>query len=220
MILSLIQTSQDAIRSTVESLQQIYTIVFALAIAEAFRQFVADRADPTEDRTIHWDRLFALISLLVLVVPFYQGMTQYLFDVYIEVSERSPRPSPYGVYLLIDCVVFTVESGFFFVLSRSLPGKQWQRFYWTVVVLLVLDVVWGSFVLIRDALNITRNLPDIKWWVILNIVCSVLLIVTILLLRKLCQPESWWGRVVAMLIVTARTVADYITSWDIYFPQN
>ena len=64
MILSLIQTSPDAIRSTVESLQQIYTIVFALAIAEAFRQFVADRADPTEDRTIHWDRLFALIPCM------------------------------------------------------------------------------------------------------------------------------------------------------------
>lgn len=207
--------SGNAIECTVRSLQWIYTIVIALAIGEAFKQFVPepDRqrvtgADPgTKECRIQWDRLPSLFSFLALVVPFYHGMTRF-FSVMYSPGRIS---ASYGAWLLIDCVAFTAEAGLFFVLARSLPKHLWWRFNHATVALLCLDIVWGVFVWK------CRQCP-ISSWVVVN-VCAVPLLAGVYLffnrVRGLAVLAPW----AMCVLLLSRTVADYWTGWPFYFPR-
>ena len=48
----------DAIWSTVEYLRQIFAIVLALAVTEAFKQFIADRAEEPLAPAVRRDALW------------------------------------------------------------------------------------------------------------------------------------------------------------------
>ena len=195
----------STIESTVGSLQQIYAIVIALAIAEAFMQFVLDPKSSCEQVGIQKERFLPLLSLLFLVVPFYHGMTRFFCEVYHEDQINNF----YGVWLLVDCGVFTIEAGLFFILARSLSKERWFTFYLTVMVLLILDIFWGMLVLCCRT-NIICS------WVIVNL-CTVPLLGIILL--KFRKSTSWWAIFLAFLVVLARSVADYYTGWEFYFPK-
>ncbi len=129
----------ECIINTISDLQRIYTIVLALAIGEAFKQFIPDAHRPIEERKLHWDQLLALVSFLLLVLPFFQGMSGHFFIEYHE----GPMRDTYAKWLLLDCIAFTVEGALFFVLSRTVSARQWERFYFTVVLLLVVDGAWA-----------------------------------------------------------------------------
>jgi nucleoside 2-deoxyribosyltransferase len=195
-----------SVGSSIESLVRLFGIILALAIGEAFKQFVSDKAEKPEDRHIHWDRIFALVSFIFLVVPFFHGMARYFFETYRE----AVRPRPYAGYLLFDSGVFTVESILFFVLSRSLPRVQWRRFYLTVVLLLFLDIIWGAV----EAHDVARL---IVWWVIINFVALVLLGLVLFFQWK---TESMRGAILCMVILIGRTIADYSYSFSYYFPPQ
>jgi hypothetical protein len=45
--------------------------------------------------------------------------------------------------LNLDCLVFSLEAGLFFIMSRSLSARRWQQFYATIVVLMTVDFVWA-----------------------------------------------------------------------------
>lgn len=55
-----------------------FSIVLALALGEAFKQCVSER----ENGAIQWDRMLALLTFLLLILPFYQGMNRYLLQTY------------------------------------------------------------------------------------------------------------------------------------------
>lgn len=197
--------SQDAIECTVKSLQWIYAIVIALSIGEAFKQFVPDGDPGLNKPGIRWDRLLLLCSLLVLVVPFYQGMMRFFSDMY----SRDKIDGYYGIWLLLDCSIFTAEAGLFFILARSLSKDLWLRFAWTVMVLLALDIEWGALVWkLRSS--------SISWWVIVNLL-SVPCLAGVL--WRFHRSKSWWAVLATSFVILARTVADYWTGWQFYFPR-
>jgi len=200
--------NEEAIKSSIKSLQYIYAVVIALSIAEAFKQFVLppNEKNGIQKSGIQWDRLPSLFCLLFLVVPFYHGMTRYLYDFY-HIADK--RPSPYACWLLFDCTVFTVEAGLFFVLSRSLPKELCRRFFWTVMVLLLVDIIWGVVVW-RFRINVISS------WVIVNVVTFSLLWLFLSVFRR---SRSWWITALLSLMVIARTVVDYWTGRNFYFPN-
>jgi hypothetical protein len=197
--------NNEAILSTVQILERIFAIVLALALGEAFKQFVADTPKNPDDTFIHWDRLTALTALLLLLIPFYQGMGQYFYQVY----HTTQRPKPYSVFLFVDCVAFTLEAALFFVMSRALPKIQWRRFYKTVLLLLILDTLWGGFVW-------WSHHQAIQSWLVLNVLFMVVFGIILLVFRS---HDSKWAPRLALLAMVVRTVADYWTSWDFYFPS-
>jgi hypothetical protein len=216
--------NNDAVWATVENVRQIFAIVLALSLSEAFKQFIADRAEqPGEksiafkqfiadraeqpgEKSIRWDSLLALLAFLLLLIPFYHGMARYLYDVY---RTPSSRPQPYSASLLFDVVAFTVEAGLFFVMSCALRLVQWRRFYWAVVIVLCTDTVWGTSAWLGHRQVV---LP----WLILNAVFLPILIVTLLVFRK---TDSRSGPIVALVAMAVRTVLDYATAWSFYFPS-
>jgi hypothetical protein len=206
LLLAEISAAELSVRSSIEGLGRLFAIVLALAIGEAFKQFISDKAEKPEDRYIHFDRIWGLITFVVLVVPFFHGMVRYFFETYQEAA----RPKPYTRHLFIDSIVFTFESFLFFVLSRSLPSVQWRRFYWTVFLLLVVDIVWGSFGAYTH--------EKILWsWVYVNIGAALLVGFALWFWR---DPKSLTSVIVCMLILIARTVLDYSLCWNYYFPPE
>jgi hypothetical protein len=197
--------NEDAIISAVDNLQRIFTIVLALSLGEAFKQFVSDHAVKPEDRTIRWDRLMALCAFLLLLIPFYHGMGRYFFDVY----QTPPRPEPYSRYLLIDSLAFIAMASLFFVMCRELPAVQWRRFYCAVVGILLIDMVWGIGVWLSHR---QANAE----WLILNAIALPVLVIILAVFRS---PRSTFGPILALLAMIVRTVADYWVSWSFFFPQ-
>lgn len=143
---------------------RVFSVVLALALTESFKQFIADRAAERGDRVVHWDRLPALIAFLVLVFPFYQGMSRYFFTTY---GNLDVLPKPYSASLMFDGIAFTCESALFFVMSRALSPSQWWRYNITVLVLLLIDSIWGVLA------NLIHGTP-IESWIILNFVFAFL----------------------------------------------
>jgi hypothetical protein len=94
--------------------QKAFTVILALALAEAFKQFVADKADKEEDRVIHWERLWSLVSFLFLIFPFFQGTSRYFYVEYL----GTKLPQDYAIFVIFDAIIFTIEAALFFVMSE------------------------------------------------------------------------------------------------------
>jgi len=206
MLFADVSGTEQAVRSSIESLRWLFAVVLALAIGEAFKQFVSDKAEKPEDSHIHWNRIWALVAFVLLVVPFSHGMARYFFETYQEAA----RPKPYARFLLVDTAVFTVEAILFFVLSRALPQTQWRRFYNTVIILLILDILWGSF-------TASTHAPRMWTWVIVNL-CTVPLLAYFLHYYR--ARDSTTGMIACMAIIVCRTIADYALSFSFYFPPQ
>jgi hypothetical protein len=143
----------DSMSQIVENIQSIYTIIFALAIAEAFSQAVKE-SKPHEEKhattllswfdCVHPTRFISLMVFLLLAVPFLQGNQKYLYLQYIEpLHAPIPPKTISAAWLNFDCLVFSLEAGLFFVMSRSLSARRWQQFYATIILLMALDFVWA-----------------------------------------------------------------------------
>lgn len=189
------------ITDAVTFFQRAFTIVLALALGEAFKQFVADK----EEKTIHWDRLPALLTFLLMVFPFFHGMNRYFFLTYLN---PLPVSKGYAGYLLFDSLVFMCESALFFIMSRSLAVKQWRRYFLAQLALLAVDTVWGFIEL--------SKMPGIGYWIELNAFLAVALG---LVLRYFWTKEdssrpSIWA---ALATLTTTTISYYLL-WNVYFP--
>jgi hypothetical protein len=143
----------DSMTQIVQNVQSIYTIVLALAIAEAFNQAIKENKPETEKHAttllswfdcVHPTRFISLIVFLLLAAPFFQGNQKYLYLQYIEPLHKPiPPKSISALWLNFDCLVFSLEAGLFFVMSRSLSARRWQQFYATIAVLLTVDFIWA-----------------------------------------------------------------------------
>lgn len=182
-----------------------FSIVLALALGEAFKQYVSDHG------SMQWDRSLALITFLLLILPFYQGMNRYLLQTYGGPAAASNQAA---VFLIIDGVAFMAESALFFAMSRNLPNSRWVYFYWIVLALLAVDTIWGI-----SALQHASNCASVAiWsWIRLNAGTCIFLLLLIGVGRKFSDLSVASVGAAAML---ARTIGDYIISWDFYFGND
>lgn len=136
----------------VGNIQSVYTIVLALAIAEAFNQAIKESKPHEESHAttfsgwfdcFHHSRFVSLVVFLLIATPFFQGNQKYLYLQYIEPLHRPDPPRSINArWLDFDCLVFSMQAGMFFVMSRSLSARRWQQFYGAIVVLLLGDFAW------------------------------------------------------------------------------
>jgi hypothetical protein len=151
----------ESMSQIVENIQSVYTIILALAVAEAFNQAIKE-SKPKAERPattlaswfdcIHHSRFVSLIVFLLMVIPFFQGNQRYLFLQYIEPLHGTNPPKVIkALWLNFDCTIFTLEAGLFFVMARSLSAHRWQQFYAAIIVLLTLDFLWALVERSREA---------------------------------------------------------------------
>ncbi|MEX2218246.1 MAG: hypothetical protein WD749_05750 [Phycisphaerales bacterium] len=191
----------------IESLQWFYGVILALAVTEALSQFAKETCDsstasPPSQKI--WRRCFdpgrvpALISVIVLVVPFFHGMNLYLSQTYVN-ADRG--------LLLLDIGVFTIEAAVIFLLSRQMRRSQWREFYFLYGVILLLDAMWGWGV------YFAHGAPTM-WWAGINTVTFPILW---LVIRRGRKWTFAWALLCAVVVV--RTFLDYWLNWNWYFPK-
>jgi dolichyl-phosphate-mannose--protein O-mannosyl transferase len=61
-----------------------FSLVFALALAEGFKQTVHDKADQATVPVLYKEKIFSLLSFLFLILPFYQGTMQFYGHYYAD----------------------------------------------------------------------------------------------------------------------------------------
>jgi hypothetical protein len=198
-----------------------FSVVLALALGEAFKQFVTDRIagegpyqEPKPDfPIILWTRLPALLSFLFLIWPFFQGMNRYFYATY----QNGSMPQPYSLYLTVDGILFTVEAALFFVMSRAMPLAKWKLFYLCTLCLLVIDSVWGGTTL--------THTNEVSPWLVLNIISIPVLSTILWMLTRITKAIEITRSKVRYFIVfgmpvlvATRTVIDYWKMWPFYFP--
>jgi hypothetical protein len=184
-----------------------FAIVLSLALGEAFKTVVS------EDHFIYWKKLYALLSFLFLILPFYQGMNRYLLATY---GVRATALPPAG-FLIVDGTAFMFESALFFAMSRTLAIEKWQQFYWLVVALLSVDSLWGLTVPLHA--NPGTALV-IGHWVELNMIALIILLAALVLVSAYDANADTHVHYLAALGtfgMLVRTVIDYWLSWDFYF---
>lgn len=201
----------------------MFTIILALALGEAFKQFVSDKAEKLQDRTMHWNRLPTLIIFLVTIIPFFEGMNR-LFEVkYIHAASLR---AVYPASLIVDSAAFMIESILFFVMSRALSPTQIGRVIVTLFFLFATD--WA-----RDLAEVLHTPYTHGPWFWQNLAALAVLGVALLWYQmsktRFYRSDENDGFnnslatvclcVLATLAIT-RTLVDYYTTWNFYFPHT
>jgi hypothetical protein len=140
-----------------------------------------------------------------MAFPFFHGMNRYFFQTY---QHPLPTTAAYAGSLLFDSIMFMTESALFFVMSRSLAGVQWRRFFLALLALLAVDTLWCYVELSR--------LAEINYWIDLNIMLMCLIGILMAYFWK--KDSVAWPSIWAALATLFTSTISYYVSWNFYFP--
>jgi hypothetical protein len=194
--------------NSVKQLSELYNVVTGVSLSIAITKVI----DPTGSTIpLKWDVLLAFLSFVVVIIPFHQGAVRHLFATYVEAggSTRIKRGA-----LALDFLLLFFEACIFVALSLLIGNIQ--QFVNVMITLLVVDSVWGLLAYLAFT-GAQAQLAE-KKWAIINLIAATLLFFVAILGPTLLNG---WGdemKQLVFVICLVRTIADYITSWDFYYP--
>jgi hypothetical protein len=187
---------------SVDSLENIYAVVIALAIAQAVESLLKDPAsgillDPSQIIA----GLPAFVAFLVTLVPFWHGMNRHLDRCYLEKKSGVVRGA-----LLLDFTAFFIEASLLFTAGWTL--RSGIHSFIALGALLVVDMLWGA---VSHLIHFRGHKSHVLRWSAINVVAIG---IAILIDAYAFQPKTW----VLMVVAIMRTVADYGICREFYFP--
>ena len=192
---------------SVQNLENLYSVVIGAGLSLAIFVVVDSGRSPVP---LKLELLPYFLSYLVTLIPFYHGALRHLDSVYIENS----GPVRSGA-LLLDFLGLFAESCVFLALAVLLPAPQ--VFACGVVVLLLVDIIWGLLAHIA----VSKQRAEVTWAYI-NIITAVVLTLVLVLLGAF-PPSHTASDVrlsVSILFITlARSAIDYGLNWKFYYPS-
>jgi len=197
------RTEGERIRErSVDSLQQIYAVVIALAISQAIQSLLKD---PSRGTVFDSEQILAglppFVAFLVTLVPFWHGMNRHLDRCYLEKKGAVVQGG-----LLLDFAAFFLEASLLFAAGWSLRSGIVLFAY--LGALLLVDMFWG---LIAHQIHFRAAKSHVLKWSAVNVVAMALAIPII------AFPFQSKVNVLSALALL-RTIADYWLCWDFYFP--
>jgi hypothetical protein len=195
--------------NSVRSLSNIYTVVIGVAVSIA----VAGVID--KDRglsSVTWSSGFLFIAFVVTLLPFCHGALLHLDRTYFDASKEAEPGA-----LIIDFVLLFFHALAFVVLAVLL--KNPPDFAWVLVVVLLIDVVWGIFAHFSRSEKNAMSAPG--RWALINFVfvgLGVLLLYTQDI--GLGQQSSPKIAFVVLIGCAMRTLVDYAWCKSFYFPTK
>jgi hypothetical protein len=194
---------RESQRRSVEHLQELYSVVVAIALSLA-----VDRLLPVSALEARARGVALTIALLVTLVPFYHGALRHLDEQYGHRTDGAAHQFS----VLVDFVVLFLESFVFLALAVSIARPA--AFAGFFVALLALDVAWAY--LTTRYLVAEPEQPAQQTWLVLNLACaSVLLVVLVVLYGDAWQSPTVLASVVCVTAIL-RTAFDYGLSWRFY----
>jgi len=193
---------------SVNNLQLLYTIVISLAIAQTLKHLIeVISATGWTNFRQYCNEIFMFISFIFIVVPFFHGANRYLDATYVT-EERNAK----HYALLIDFIALFIEGLALFGLGMLTSNLE--VFYSLLVGLLALDIAWvGSTNLTGEGR--TDKVPKFRKWAVINAVAMAGILISVW--SNLWQDELVKG-IMLVLIVMARTIYDYVSVWEFYYP--
>lgn len=194
----------DRIRErSVDSLQQIYAVVIALAIAQAVQGLLKD---PVHGTVLELKQIAAgtpgFVAFLVTLVPFWHGMNRHLDRCYMEKKDTVRQGA-----LLLDFVAFFIEASLLFAVAWTLRSGILS--FILLGALLVVDMIWA---LISHQIHFPDQKSHARRWSAIN---AVAIFIAILVVEFQFQQKP----IGLMVVAIARSVADYSLCWKFYFPR-
>jgi hypothetical protein len=199
-------TAEDEHRRerSVDSLQQIYAVIIALAIAQAIESLLKDPASGAMLASYQiLTGLPPLVAFLATLIPFWHGMNRHLDRCYLE---KKGAVKQFG--LLWDFTAFFVEGCLLFAAGWSL--RSGIRSFEFLGALLVVDMGWGS---VAHLIHFRGQKSHIAKWSRVNVV-AIAVAIPIIVLHI---PSKPW---VLMALAILRSIADYRFCRDFYFPRS
>jgi len=188
---------------SVDSLQKIYAVVIALAIAQAIQSLLKD---PIRGTLLCASQILAgvpaFVAFLVTLVPFWHGMNRHLDRCYLEKKNAVVQGA-----LLFDFGTFFLEASFLFAAGWSLRSGIYS--FIALGGLLLVDMLWAF---ISHLIHFPGQKSHSLRWSAINLVAIV---IAILIVTYAFQYKT----IVLMVIAIVRSIVDYRFCWDFYFPH-
>lgn len=206
------KAGDDAVAAYIKVLENFYSFLISFALTQATMRL----ADGWITDGLSMDTLgrgVLYLSLLITIVPFYQGMNRFFYVTHVvrPIEKPGSRSSP----MLLDIYAFLLMSCILFAMGRVLDRPKDFFYLWSV--LLAVDIVWATLVW-----RIQKSRQPI--WAVNNLIwlCFAWLYWAALSswsslppwLHQL-EPVTPYGFV---LFEIGRTIFDYKINWRFYFP--
>jgi hypothetical protein len=208
------KATDDAVAANIKILENFYSFLISLALTQATMKLIDGwLTDGLKVETLGAVVLY--LSLLVTIVPFYQGMSRFLYVTHVVRPIEKPnfQSSP----MLLDIYVFLLMSCIIFAMGRFLNDPTTFFYLWSA--LLVVDILWVKAVWkIQKGETPIWARNNLLWicvawiyWALIHLTC----------LPSILMPSAKnilpYGFV---LFEIARTVRDYQINWNFYFPPK
>jgi hypothetical protein len=200
-----VSSEADRIKErSVDSLQQIYAVVIALAIAQAVQSLLKD---PVRGIVLEPSQIVvglpAFVAFLVTLVPFWHGMNRHLDRCYLEKKSGIVHGA-----LLLDFAAFFLEAILLFAAGWSLRSGIYSFIF--LGGLLLVDMLWGG---ISHLIHFPDHKSHVLKWSKINLAAMLLAILIV--------ECSFQHKVILLMVVAiVRSIVDYGLCWkDFYFPR-
>jgi hypothetical protein len=135
------KAKDDAVAANIKILENFYSFIIGFALTQATMKLVDSWvANGGGAEMLGASVLYA--SLLITIVPFYQGMNRFLYVTHVVRPIEKPefRSSP----MLLDIYAFLFMSCIIFAMGRFLNNPTTFFYLWSL--LLVVDILWAAIV--------------------------------------------------------------------------
>jgi|GEM_PF-2669632 len=203
----------DAVLANIRILENFYSFLVSLALTQAtLRISLLWAGEGALTEKMGASVLYA--SLLVTIVPFYQGMNRFLYANHVvrPLAQPGSRLSP----LLMDIYAFLAMSSLLFVMGTVLERPDSFFFCWSA--LLVIDIVWSCSVwaIQRDERPLWA-INNLTW--LLGAWLTWALILSFGPPGVLGNPAHFLAYAFVPFEI-GRTILDYRINWGFYFPPE
>jgi hypothetical protein len=202
----------DAVAAHIKILENFYSFLISFSLTQATMRLTDGWiADGVSMNTLGRGILY--FSLLITIVPFYQGMNRFFYETHVvrPIEKPSSRSSP----MLLDIYAFLLMSCILFGMGRFLDDPKTFFYLWSA--LLVLDVAWTNLVWrIQKSRRPIWAVNNVIWLCLAWLYCEALVHWAPLpsWLQAL-EPLTPYGFV---FFEIGRTIFDYWINWRFYFP--
>jgi hypothetical protein len=189
---------------SVDSLQQIYAVVIALAISQAIQSLLKD---PSSGAVLKTEEILAglppFVAFLVTLLPFWHGMNRHLDRCYLEKKQGVVHGA-----LLFDFGAFFIEASLLFAAGWSLRSGIDTFVY--LGLLLAVDMLWGF---VSHLIHFRGAKSHVRRWSAINVVAMAISVLVV------GFPFQYKINVL-MAVAIFRSIADYSFCWRFYFPGS
>ena len=196
--------------NSVKQLAELYNVVIGVALSLSITKIVDVSATTLPIKT---DNIFIFLTYIVIIIPFHQSAVRHLFATYVENGGSSRIKQ--GA-LAVDFIILFAQACIFVIMGALIDKVQ--LFTNSLIILLAIDCVWGLLSYLAFTGAQAQNAEQL--WSKINLIAGFILFFATIFGPKLLNGWGMEMQQIIFAVIFIRTVIDYYTSWDFYYPKK